>query len=177
MNYQQVANYSVDPPLVATGQFFAATVMMVCQGPQHDAAKEESAMIGKILLTLAVIAVAYLMVRRNSGSKPDTAKSAPAKSLADDQKKSPDPTLHDDLRTASYLFLFFMVAVGAALYYYRWQDDHQLITVRLYSADQAAPVSYEVYKYQLAERSFTTVDGRVITVAGSDRMEVIGLND
>ena len=70
-----------------------------------------------------------------------------------------------------------MVAVGAALYYYRWQDDHQLITVRLYSADQAAPVSYEVYKYQLAERSFTTVDGRVITVAGSDRMEVIGLND
>lgn len=86
MNYQQVANYSVDPPLVATGQFFAATVMMVCQGPQHDAVKEESAMIGKILLTLAVIAVAYLMVRRDSGSKPDTAKSALAKSVADDQK-------------------------------------------------------------------------------------------
>ena len=177
MNYQQVANYSVDPTLVATGQYFAATVMMVCQGAQHDAAKEGTAMIGKILLTLAVIAVAYLMVRRDSGSKPDTAKSAPAKIADDDQKQSPDPTLHDDLQTASYLFLFFMVAVGAALYYYRWQDDHQLITVRLYSADQAAPVSYEVYKYQLAERSFTTVDGRVITVAGSDRMEVIGLND
>ena len=58
MNYQQVANYSVDPPLVATGQFFAATVMMDWQGPQHEAVKEESAMIGKILLTLAVIAVA-----------------------------------------------------------------------------------------------------------------------
>jgi len=151
--------------------------MMVWQEPQRDAAKEESAMIGKILLTLAVIVVAYLMVRRNSESKPDTVMSAPAKIAAGVKRKSPDPTLHDDLRTASYLFLFFMVVVGAALYYYRWQDDHQLITVRLYSADQADPTSYEVYKYHLAERSFTTVDGRVITVAGSDRMEVIGLHD
>ena len=177
MNCQQVADYSVDPPLAANGQYFAATVMMGWQGPQHDAVKEESAMIGKILLTLAVIAVAYLMLRRDSESKLDTAKSAPAKIAAGGQKKTPVPTLHDDLRTASYLFLFFMVVVGAALYYFRWQDDHQLITVRLFSADQAAPASYEVYKYQLAERSFTTVDGRLITVAGSDRMEVIGLND
>ena len=134
-------------------------------------------MIGKILLTLAVIAIAYLMVRRDHGSKRDTTKSAPPKISAGEQKKIPDHTLHDDLRTASYLFLFFIVVVGAALYYYRWLDDHQLITVRLYSTDQADPASYEVYKYQLAERSFTTVDGRVITVAGSDRVEVIGLND
>ena len=66
-------------------------------------------MIGKILLTLAVIVVAYLMVRRDSGSKPDTAISAPAEIAAGVKKKLPDPTLHNDLRTASYLFLFFMV--------------------------------------------------------------------
>ena len=150
---------------------------MLYEGPQRNATNEESPMIGKILLTLAVIAIAYLMVRRDHGSKRDTTQSAPPKISAGDQKKFADPTLHDDLQTASYLFLFFMVLVGAALYYFRWQDDHQLITVRLYSADQADPASYEVYKYQLAERSFTTVDGRAITVAGSDRMEVIGLND
>ena len=136
---------------------------MLCKGPQLDATNEESPMIGKILLTLAVVAIAYLIVRRDPGSNRGTTKL--------------DPTLHDDLRTASYLFLLFMVLVGAALYYFRWQDDHQLITVKLYSADQADPASYQVYKYQLAERSFTTVDGRAITVAGSDRMEVIGLND
>ena len=150
---------------------------MLCEGPQRDTTNEESPMIGKILLTLAVIAIAYLMVRRDHGSRRDTTQPAPPKISAGDQKKIPDPTLHDDLRTASYLFLLFMVLVGAALYYFRWQDDHKLITVRLYSADQADPASYEVYKYQLAERSFTTVDGRAITVAGSERMEVIGLND
>ena len=134
-------------------------------------------MIGKILLTLAVIAIAYLMVRRDHGSRRDTTQSAAPKISSGDQRKIPDLTLHDDLRTAAYLFLLFMVLVGTALYYFRWQDDHKLVTVRLYSTDQADPASYEVYEYQLAERSFTTVDGRAITVAGSDRMEVIGLND
>ena len=134
-------------------------------------------MIGKILLTLAVMAIAYLMVRQEHKGKSDKSKPAPSKIGAGDQKKPPDPTLHDDLRTASYLFLLFMIFVGGALYYYRWLDDHKLITVRLYSADQADPTSYEVYKFQLADRSFTTVDGRVITAAGSERMEIIGLND
>ncbi len=99
---------------------------MLHEGPQRNATNEESPMIGKILLTLAVIAIAYLMVRRDHGSKRDTTQSAPPKISAGDQKKFADPTLHDDLQTASYLFLFFMVLVGAALYYFRWQDDHQL---------------------------------------------------
>ena len=134
-------------------------------------------MIGKILLTLAVMALAYLMARLNPKAKGDKSKSAPPKITADYQKKSPDSKMHDDLRIACYFFLFFMAIVGGALYYYRWLDDHQLITVRLYSADQVGQASYAVYKYQLADRSFTTVDGRVITVADSDRMEIIGLND
>ena len=100
---------------------------MLYEGLQRDATNEESPMIGKILLTLAVIAIAYLMVRRDHGSKRDTTQSAPPEISAGDQKKIADPTLHDDLQTASYLFLFFMVLVGAALYYFRWQDDHQLM--------------------------------------------------
>lgn len=174
---QQALDHRVDPAEIATGQYFAGTVIMLCKGPQLDATNEESPMIGKILLTLAVVAIAYLIVRRDPGSNRGTTKPAPPEISAGHQKRLLDPTLHDDLRTASYLFLLFMVLVGAALYYFRWQDDHQLITVKLYSADQADPASYQVYKYQLAERSFTTVDGRAITVAGSDRMEVIGLND
>ena len=40
---------------------------------------------------------------------------------------------------------------------------------------QAAPVSYEVYKFQLQDRSFITLDGTSVTVASSERMEVLGL--
>ena len=63
-------------------------------------------MIGKILLTLAVIAVAYLMLRRGSESKLDTAKSAPVKIAAGGQEKYPVPTLHDDRELHPICFYF-----------------------------------------------------------------------
>ena len=134
-------------------------------------------MIGKILLTLAVTALACLIVRRGPKGKSNKSKRTSAKTINVFQRKSSGLEMHDDMRLASYLFLLFMVIVGSSLYYFRWLDDHQLVTVRLYSTDQAEPASFEVYKYHLADRSFTTIDGRVVTVAGSERMEIIGLND
>ena len=70
-----------------------------------------------------------------------------------------------------------MVGLGAALYYFDWQDDHTVLTINLHRDNQSAPVSYEVYKYQLEERSFVTIDGRSIAVASNERMEIIGLDN
>ena len=133
-------------------------------------------MIGKILLTLAVMGIAYLVIRQrqvNEAREQTPKKSQSSKSA----EAAAEPGLSQDLRIASYLFMVFMVGVGAALYYYRWQDDHQILTINLHRADQVQPVSYQVYKYQLQDRSFTTTDGRQVTVASSERMEIIGLND
>ena len=82
-----------------------------------------------------------------------------------------------DLRAGAYMFLFLMVGIGAALYYFDWQDDHTVLTVNLHRDNQTAPISYEVYKYQLQDRSFVTTDGRSVTVASSERMEVLGLDN
>ncbi len=49
------------------------------------------------------------------------------------------------------------------------------MTVILHSDGAASPVTYQVYKNQLEERAFTTIDGIRVTVASSERMEVIGL--
>ena len=68
-----------------------------------------------------------------------------------------------------------IVGLGIALYYFQWQDDHSVLTVRLHSDGQANPIEYQVYKYQLQERAFTTLDGILVTVASSERMEVEGL--
>ena len=92
----------------------------------------------------------------------------------DGEKQS---SLNRDLRFGAYLFLALMTGLGGALYYYDWQDDHTIITVNLHRDGQQEPVSYEVYKFQLGERSFTTLDGVNVTVAASERMEVLGLND
>ncbi len=127
-------------------------------------------MISKIVLTLLVIAGAIVVVRQR---KLDAQQGKPA--ARKDRRKAVDDSLRSDLRIGAYLFLILMVGVGAALYYYRWQDDHTVLTVNLLRENQAEPISFRVYKYQLNDRSFVTVDGRSITVASTERMEVIGL--
>ena len=126
-------------------------------------------MIGRILLTLAVIAIAYLFIRqRRLSEERENKPVTTARGKAQDE-------LSQDLRMAAYMFLVLMVGIGGAVYYFRWQDEHTILTINLHRENQAQPVSYQVYKYQLQERSFTTIDGTQVTVAGSERMEVLGL--
>jgi hypothetical protein len=133
-------------------------------------------MLGKILLTIGIILIAILFLRKHrqdqrqrlqklQGQKrqtlpgPDTAAKPPL----------------SDYRFAAYLFLALMFGGGSYLYYLRWQDDTSLVTVLLHSDGATSPVTYQVYKNQLETRAFTTVDGIRVTVASSERMEVIGL--
>ncbi len=134
-------------------------------------------MLGKILLTLAVIIIAFFFVRqrdmKESSPSPGTKKAVAssntiATAVANDN-------LSAELRLGAYMFLVLMVGLGTALYYFQWQDDHSVLTVRLHSDNQTEAVEYQVYKYQLNERSFTTLDGILVTVASSERMEVEGL--
>jgi len=126
-------------------------------------------MIGRILLTLAVIVIAYVFVRQRR-----LAEEAGNKPAAAERDKVRDE-LSQDMRMAAYMFLVLMTGIGAAVYYFRWQDEHTVLTINLHRENQAQPVSYQVYKYQLQARSFTTIDGTQVTVAGSERMEVLGL--
>ena len=134
-------------------------------------------MIGKILLTLDVIAVAYVFIRQRKLAEESAQAGSKGKSEAARKDKYDKHELAADVRIAAYLFLLFMVGIGAALYYYRWQDDHTVLTVYLHRDSQLEPISYQVYKYQLESRSFTTIDGTQVTVASSERMEITGLED
>ncbi len=129
-------------------------------------------MLGKILLTLAVIVVAFLFVRqRDMKAKGRPSKASPAVRAVE----KVDDSLSSDLRIGAYMFLVLIVGLGIALYYFQWQDDHSVLTVRLHSESQSEPIEYQVYKYQLGDRAFTTLDGILVTVGSSERMEVEGL--
>ena len=132
-------------------------------------------MLSKFFITATVIIIAFLIVRQRHLS-PKTIKAKPL-ALSSKRKESPKSELAADLRTGAYIFLFLMVGLGAALYYFDWVDDHIILTINLHRDNLSEPVSYEVYKYQLEDRSFITTDGRTVTVAGSERMEILGLND
>ena len=126
-------------------------------------------MLGKAVLTLIVIIVAVLVVKQRNEQEAGKTKSAKRKS------GESESAMGSDLRFAAYMFLVLMFGTGAFIYYQRWQDDHTVLTVNLYRDGQSQPSSYEVYKFQLESRSFTTTEGVRITVADSERMEVTGL--
>lgn len=134
-------------------------------------------MLGKILLTLAVMIIAFFFVRQRDmkGKSSPARKTLPPTKSQDKTAAKEDSNLSADLRLGAYMFLVFVIGLGAALYYFQWQDDHSILTVRLHSDGQPEAIVYQVYKFQMAERSFTTLDGILVTVASSERMEVEGL--
>ena len=135
-------------------------------------------MLSKLLLTTVVIIGAFFVLRQRHIKSENAA--APKSITVDKNREkisSGKDELAADLRAGAYIFLVLMVGLGASLYYFDWQDDHTVLTVNLHRDNQSAPVSYEVYKYQLEERSFVTIDGRSIAVASNERMEIIGLDN
>lgn len=114
-------------------------------------------MLGKILLTLAVIITAIFYIRRRDLQQAESKSSVPkTKQAVDNSKTDKKPVAEDslsaDLRLGAYMFLVLMIGLGAALYYFRWQDDHSILTVTLHSDNQSETTSYQVYKYQLQDR-------------------------
>ena len=134
-------------------------------------------MLGKILLTLTVMIIAFFFVRqRDMKEKSSPSRNTlPSKKAQDKAVEQENHTLSADLRLGAYMFLALVIGLGATLYYFQWQDDHSILTVRLHSDGQTEAIVYQVYKFQMAERSFTTLDGILVTVASSERMEVEGL--
>ena len=129
-------------------------------------------MLSKFLLTLAVIIAAFLVLRQRKLSTPPAA--AKPRSNVDAGKasktsniKPKNDSLSADMRVAAYTFLVLMVGLGATMYYFRWQDDHHILTISLHRDNLSAPVIYRVYKFQLQDRSFVTIGGTVVNVASS----------
>jgi len=134
-------------------------------------------MLGKILLTITVMVIAFFFVRQRDikGKSDPVRKTLPQTKSHEKAVEQEDNNLSADLRFGAYMFLALVIGLGATLYYFQWQDDHSILTVRLHSDGQAEAIMYQVYKFQMAERSFTTLDGILVTVASSERMEVEGL--
>ena len=133
-------------------------------------------MLSKFFLTTFVIIVAFFVIKQRhlSGNNVGQKKLAIPRQTEKSNSKS---EFKADLRLGAYIFLTLMIGLGAALYYFDWLDDHTILTVKLHRDNLSQPISYEVYKYQLEDRSFVTTDGRTITVASSERMEILGLHD
>jgi hypothetical protein len=74
-------------------------------------------------------------------------------------------------RTVIYALLGVIIAISALLFVLHWQDEHEIINIRVTDAN-GGKVDYQAYKMAIEGRRFTTLDGREVTLGNGDRIEM-----
>jgi len=122
-------------------------------------------MFGKILLTLAVILGAYHVLRarmrrdRESASKPSS--------------RPPMPLVPPGiLKAIAYGLVVAMVAGSLLWLYLDYTAGREVVMVRVINATTGSVTIYEARRADVEGRRFTTLDGRPVTLADVDRMEL-----
>ena len=118
-------------------------------------------MVTKILITLLVIAGCYLYLKRRSSS-------------ANQQRRPARESVAEQQPVKMVAVLLLILSVLGTLSYvgYRWYDSHTLLDVRIINPANDSEVVYQVYKGDLDDRSFTTVQGQTVRIAASERLEI-----
>ncbi|MDO8910121.1 MAG: hypothetical protein Q7W55_16665 [Pseudohongiella sp.] len=160
-------------------------------------------MISKLLLTLLVIGLVIVYLRkqhrsrRSHAARQNSGRAAGSdmpvrasdrgelEQFLNQARRSPDAgstssyTQADALAPRIKVILWSLMAIlllaGAIGSYLHWQDQQRLVTVLLHRDATTPPVIYRVAKRNLGANGFTTNDGTQVTVSANERMEVIGL--
>ena len=123
-------------------------------------------MLTKILFTMAVIILVGMIFKSQGQDKPQGKPSDKARSAPPDTQKSLAP------RTVAYLLVGLLIVVSGVVYYFNWSDSRQLVTLRVISAGGNLS-EYQAYRKDIKGREFTSVDGFLIQLADSDRLEIL----
>lgn len=118
-------------------------------------------MFSKILITAVIIVLAYLILRGRG-----------RRVVAVRAKAAGEPPLISP-RVVAYVFLGVAVVTGAAVYWLEWTDDRQVINIRVINSRTGEAVTYQARKGNIRGRRFQTMDGREVTIADVDRVEML----
>jgi hypothetical protein len=120
-------------------------------------------MLGKILLTLAVILGAYAVIRARFRSIDEGTRPQPP--------ASPVPLIPaGTVRAVAYGLVAVMVAGSLLWLYLDWQARREVVAVRVINANTGAVTEYRARRADVEGRHFTTLDGRRVTLADVERM-------
>lgn len=118
-------------------------------------------MLTKILFTLAVIGLVVVVVRFRG---------RPARTPAPrSEKKVGKPWM----KALAISVIVLMLVGTAVIIYLNWRDSHQIMQVQVVDASSGRVSEYQVYRGQLQERRFVTLDGRQVQLAETERLEVV----
>ena len=120
-------------------------------------------MLTKILFTVAVIVVVLLVYQ---------ARFRPV-SQAVQKAKSEVAFQHKPARWVVYTVAGILALTSGVVYFFKWQSDNTIMTIRVISSQQEEPYTYKARQKDVKGRTFTTLDGRVVTLGDADRIELL----
>ncbi|MCB1876878.1 MAG: hypothetical protein KDH88_12975 [Chromatiales bacterium] len=123
-------------------------------------------MLSKILLTLLVIIVAFIVIGARSSSVREGEPSRPTTPSAG-AKPSRKAWL------IGGVVALLLIASLASILYRNWQYGQELVSVRVVNIQSGQAQIYRTRRANIEGRSFNTLDGRTVTVADMERVEVI----
>lgn len=123
-------------------------------------------MLTKILVTALVIFACfyYLRYQRNKqqAGTPKASAATPARKFS----------LTSQIKWLAGGLAVLTICAAITTFIYGWLDKQQVLNVKVTSPYSGEVVTYQVYKGDMNERSFETVQGQKIRIGNSERIEV-----
>ncbi len=95
--------------------------------------------------------------------------------VAMEQSAQPIPVAGSSAIKFAAIGVVVIGLLGAGLYlYYQWQDNYQIVTVRVIDTRSGSEATYQAYKGDIDGRTFYTTEGRQVTLAEVERLEIGG---
>jgi hypothetical protein len=122
-------------------------------------------MLGKILFTIGVILVVALIWRTK---RPPSGVAAAPRLINPD---TPGSRRRWPVRGLAIGAVALMIVASGFLLYDHWRDNNEVIVIRVVDASSGRSTEYRAVRGDIGERVFTTLDGRRIVLAETERLE------
>ncbi len=119
-------------------------------------------MITKVFFIVLVIVVVGIIF--NKQRTPSQASPSPSDST---NKRNSFSTSN-----IAYGLIAVLILVSSVLYYFNRSDANRIITLNVLDASSTL-TQYQAYNKDIKGRTFTTIDGRQVQLAETDRLEII----
>jgi hypothetical protein len=117
-------------------------------------------MFTKLLFTAGLIGLVYLGIRTRLRTPPP----APAPAPATVPSRLP--------RLAAWALIGLMLLISSVILFFEWREGYRIVDLRVINTNTGSSQSYRAHRGDVEDRRFVTVDGRVVTLADIERLEM-----
>ncbi len=120
-------------------------------------------MLTKILFTIAVIIVVLFVYQSRFKQTIQSNK----------RVKTPELSPFKPSKWLIYSIAGVLAVASGVVYFFKWQADNTVINIRVVSTQEEQATTYKARQKDIKGRTFTTLDGRLVTLGGADRIELL----